>query len=311
MRSILFISLFLFSGVSFGQTAREHYNSALAAFEKEEYQSGLKIIEKALRLDSTVADFWILKAVCYEKLDFFQESYNTYSTAIEKIQDNSSLYTNRGNLLLNLKEFDLAIQDFSSAIDFSEDDTSKYISLTNRAAAKMGKRDFEGAYLDLLLAYNFDSTDVATLTNLGAVCDEIGKGDETLTYLFKAIEVDSTYYPAYGNIGFKYQEMGQHAKAIEYYNKVLEFEPDAPLGYSNRAFNKYKLGDLAGAMNDINKSISLFAANAYAYRIRALIFLQLNDTKNACKDLNFALEKGYTTTFGDEVLNLVKEHCKE
>jgi Tfp pilus assembly protein PilF len=128
-------------------------------------------------------------------------------------------------------------------------------------------------------------------------------------YLNKAIEIDSAYYPAYANIGFKYQEMGQHEKAIEYYDMVLSFAPDEPLGYSNRSYNRMKVGDLKGAMKDIEKSLKLYPSNPYAYKVRALIYIESEKIDKACEDLQTALDKGYTITFGNEVLDLQKQYC--
>jgi hypothetical protein len=59
-------------------------------------------------------------------------------------------------------------------------------------------------------AYLIDSIDTGTLNNLAAISDEVGKGDETLKYLFRVLELNPRFYQAYGNIGFKYQQMGNH-----------------------------------------------------------------------------------------------------
>ena len=307
----LIIALICLTHFSFSQTANDYYQSAQIDFDKKSFKSALRKIENAFRLDSSNVDYFFIKAQTLYELQKYQESYDTYSEAIILFPKKSFLYNNRGNFLLSFQEFDLAITDFTSAIDIAENDSTKYHYITNRAAAKLSKRDFDGAYRDLLIAYNFDSTDITTLTNLGAVCDEIGKGNETLKYLLKAVEVDPSFYPAYGNIGFKYQEMGQHEKAIEYFDMVIQFNPIEPLGYSNRSFNKLKLGQLKGAMRDIQKSIQLYPENSYAYRTRALIYIENKKYDNACKDLQNAIDKGFTVSYGQEVEDLQKEHCKK
>jgi len=308
LKQSLIIFAFI-SKITLGQTAAEYYDKAKLDFDKKSFKTALKKIENAIKIDSSNVDFLVTKAETLYELKQYQESYDTYNHAISIFPKKSFLLNNRGNLLLSFQEFDLAINDFSAAINISESDSAKHIYITNRSAAKLSKRDFNGAYKDLLIAYKFDSTDITTLTNLGAVCDEIGKGEETLKYLLKAVELDPSFYPAYGNIGFKYQELGQHEKAIEYFDKVLQFNPSEALGYSNRSFNKLKLGQIQGAMKDIDKSIKLYPENSYAYRIRALIFLEKNKFDNACKDLQIAIEKGFTLSYGEEVINLQKKHC--
>ena len=309
MRNILLAVFITVINLTFAQTADELYEKANSSFENEDYKAALKTVDKAIELDSLNVDFYNLKALSLYKLEKFQESYDTYNKAISIFPEKPYLYISRGNLFLTIQKYDYAILDFTKAMGLAENDSTKCFAVTNRAAAKLSVRDFEGAYEDLMTAYKYDSTDVATLTNLGAVCDEIGRGDETLKYLLKVIEVDSSFYPAYGNIGFKYQELGQYEKAIEYFNKVLEFNPEEPLGYSNRSYNRLKLGDLKGAMKDIEKSIKLYPENSYAYRIRALIYIEKGKMNKACSDLQEALDRGFTLTYGKEVLNLQREHC--
>lgn len=308
---ILFLCFIGINQIAWAQTATDYFQKANEANERKDFKSALKSIDQALRLDSLNADYYNGKAIILTELERYQESYDTYSKAIALFPNKSFLLNNRGNLLLSLGEFDASIQDFTHALSIAENDTAKRLCYTNRAAVKTKVRDFFGAYFDLLDAYKLDSTDIAILTNLGSVCDEIGKGEETLKYLLEAVRIDPTFYPAYGNIGFKYQMMGQHEKAIEYFNKVLEMNPDEPLGYSNRSFNKLKLGDLKGAMKDIEKSIKLYPANSYAYRIRALIYIEEKEFNKACLDLQTAIDKGFTVSYGDEVINLQKKYCNK
>ena len=307
-----FIILLLVCGFKLvmAQTSEDIFKEAEASFLNEEFRLSLKKAQKAIDLDSTNVDFFILKARSLNNLERYQESYEVYCEAIYRFPYEASLYNTRGNILLHSRKYDYAIQDFTIAIDLETNDTLANDYLINRSSAKSRKRDFEGAYDDLQIAYAFNPKEVATLSNLGLISDEIGKGDETLKYLLEAIEIDPTYTVAIVNIGYKYQEMGQHEKAIEYFNKVLEFDPNEPLGFSNRSFNKYKLGDLKGAMKDINRSIKLYPENSYDYRIRALIYIEQEKIEKACEDLQISIDKGFVVSYGEEVVELQNEYCK-
>jgi tetratricopeptide (TPR) repeat protein len=87
--------------------------------------------------------------------------------------------------------------------------------------------------------------------------------------------------------------------------------PNEPLGYSNRSYSRLKLGDTKGAMKDINKSIELYPSNSYAYRNRALIYIEQEKFDKACEDLQTAIDKGYTLSYGEDVINLQKKHCRK
>ena len=303
---IIFIGIFK---LGFTQTVDEIYAEANAAIEAKDFKLALKKIDQVIKLDAENIDYYGSKAYVLFELERFQDAYDFYNEAILIFPEAASLYNDRGCLLLSFQEFELAAEDFTTAMEYAENDSIKNSAITNRATTKMATREFIGAYQDLMLAYAFDSTNIATLTNLGAITDEIGRGDETLKYLLKAVEVDPDFYPAYGNIGFKYQEMGEHEKAIVYYDKVLAFNPDEPLGYSNRSYNKLKLGDTKGAIKDIDKSIKLYPENSYAYRIRALIYLEVDKPDKACADLQTAINYGFTEMYGEEVIGLQSQFC--
>ncbi|MEO9256937.1 MAG: tetratricopeptide repeat protein [Crocinitomicaceae bacterium] len=311
MKKLLLIILIGTINTAYSQTAKDYKEEAINAYKQKDYSTALKAIEKSIKLDPKNPDSYCTKAQTLYELKKYKEAYQTYNDALAIFPKNYSLYFDRGNFHLTSQEFDFAIRDFTSAMEFAKNDTLKYTALLNRASAKLSRREFESCYDDLIRVYKFDSTNIGALTNLGAVCDEVGRGDETLKYLIKAVEVDSMFEVAYGNIGFKYQEMGQYEEAIKYFNKLLKINPDQPLGYSNRSYNKLKLGDLEGAMTDIEKSLKLYPANSYAYRIRALIYIEKGNTNKACIDLQTAIEKGFTVMYGDEVIELQKKYCKK
>jgi len=310
MKSILLTVLLLNAAILFGQSAEECYKTARKEWVAENSKSALKWIDKAIAADPNNEEYYDCKGLILSEQGEFQKAYDSFSMGIAINPKASDIYLNRGNLFLSITQFEDAIADFTKASLVADNDTSKYSAIMNRASAKLQIREFESAYDDLMKCYAFDSTDVGTLTNLGAVCDEIGRGDETLKYLLKAVEVDPNFYAAYGNIGFKYQEMGEYQKAIEYCDIVLKFSPDDPIGLNNRSYNKLMLGDVKGAMKDVDKSIKLYPVNSFAYKNRALIHLKNGDTEKACADLLEAIEKGFTETFGQEVNELIEKHCK-
>ncbi len=311
MKQILFVILLVSVQIASAQTANDNYIQATISFDNGDFKNALKLIDKAIKMDAKVIDFYRLKVDTQVELKKYQEAYETCNEVITIYPDTAHLYMTRGNLMLSYHEFDLAIEDYTKTMDLTEDDSLFNFAITNRAAAKMSKRDFNSAYEDLLIAYVFDSTDLATLTNLGAVCDDIGREEETIKYLLKALEVDPTFYPAYVNIGFSYQGQGEYKKAIEYFDKVVENDPEEALGYSNRNFCKLKLGDVKGAMADIEKSIKLYPSNSYAYRNRALIYLENKKMAKACDDLQKAIDLGFTVTYGEEVEDLQRKHCRD
>jgi len=310
MRSSFFALFLLFFIPAFCQPVDAYFQSAYKLHQKGKHQEALAQIDKALVTDSLNTDYLAMKGDILQSLKQYDAAYQLYSKGIARSPKDTYLYNQRGLLLNSLQQFDKAIDDFTTALGFATIDSVKNLLLVNKAAAEIYSRQFTKAYDDLIIVYERDSSNIGMLNNLAAVSDEVGRGDETLKYLLRIIQLKPDFYAAYGNIGFKYQEMGDHKKAIEYFNKVLTYEPNDPLAFSNRSYNKLQLGDLKGAYADIEKAIQLYPANSYAYRNRALIYIKDNKTTEACKDLKKAIELGFTTMYGEEVKTLQKKHCK-
>jgi tetratricopeptide (TPR) repeat protein len=311
MKPLIFSLLLLITSnlTAFSQTNEEYYNRAIDFYDNEEYSTALEYINRCLVNEPKNGKYLLFKGNTLEKQDKLQEAFEAYSQAIKADPKYSYAYNQRGVLLMKIQEPEYSIRDFSTALEFEKNDTIRLSLLLNRGSAKIRIRDFKGAYNDFIATLKLDSLNIGVLNNLAAVCDEVGKGDQTLGYLYKIIQIDSTFIGAYGNIGFKYQEMGDYKTAIKFFNKVLELEPDEPLAYSNRAYNRYKLGDLQTALTDINLSIKLYPANSYAFRTRALIYLALKKNIEACSDIEESLKLGFTKMYGEEVEKLKKQHC--
>ncbi|MEL6590051.1 MAG: tetratricopeptide repeat protein [Bacteroidota bacterium] len=292
------------------QTVDEYVEQAEAACDKDNYKAAIKIIDEAKAKGIHDPRLYFIEGNTHEELENYQEAFDAYNDGISTFPEDYKLLVSRGIFYLRMNKVDFAIADYNKAMKVADDDTTFHSILMNRAMAKQRKRDFAGAYEDMVRVYQFDSTNAAVVQNLGAICDEAGHGDQTLYYLHKALELDPTFYQININIGFKYQEMGEYAKANEYFDKVLEIDPKQALAYSNRSYNKLQLDDLRGAMKDIEKSLKLYPGNSYAYRIKALILLEMKKPAEACVEIEQALELGFTQQYGDEVKKLKAEHCQ-
>lgn len=305
------IFLLISSGFAFSQTADEYYQQAEAYYNAEQYKKAEKALENAIELNKDRTAYYKLLTYCHYSQDDFQKALDVSSDAIARFPDSLELFIARGTVLTTVQEFKMALHDYNTALELASDPKEKHHILINRSATKSYMRDFEGAYHDLKQVIKEDSTNIGALINLGAICDEIGRGDETLKYLYQALEVDSTMYSIYVNIGFKHQEMGEYKKAVDCFDKVIKHNPEEALAYSNRSYNRLQLGDVKGAMKDIEKSIDLYPSNPYAYKNRALIYIEKGKMRKACKDLQTAIDKGFTRIYGSEVVELQAKYCND
>jgi tetratricopeptide (TPR) repeat protein len=107
-----------------------------------------------------------------------------------------------------------------------------------------------------------------------------------------------------------------YKKAVKVYNTLLEEYyqdiPKAKIGYcyNNRGYAQMGLGKLKEAEQDINTSLKYYPENSYAFRNRGLLYLKMGKKDLACADFQKAEEYGYSKSYGNEVKELLKEHCK-
>ncbi|MFY7965931.1 MAG: CDC27 family protein [Chitinophagaceae bacterium] len=300
----------LFPFLAMAQSAESNQNKATEYYKKKEYTKAIKELDKTLLSDSNNIKALLLKGHCLYDLKQFQQSYNLFSKVLQIDSTDFEALNQRGLILNTIQEFEGAISDFTKALKLNLPDSIKISLYINLGTAKAAIRDFEGAYESYMSAYKIDSLDVGALNNLAVVCDETGRGNETLKYLFKIVDINPGFIGSYCNIGFKYQGMGEHQKAIDFFDKALKIEKNQPLALNNRGFSKYKIGDLKGGLADIEKSIENYPANSFAFKNRALIYFAMNEYGKGCADLHTAIKLGFTEMYGKEVMDLIDEKCR-
>lgn len=309
---IKLLFLFVFQLLNYSaQTDSLEFAKAELEFEKGNFSAALKSIEKVVDKKNNVF-YYTLKSEILFELKKYQESFDILVLGLDKNPESFILHNYMGIFLSKLDDNDQAIMSFTTALEYVETEEDEMLVLVNRATSYSAIRKFEESYNDLIKAYVFDTTNVAAIINLGAICDEIGKTEEAIMYLERALLLDLTefeYIGIYANLGFQHQNLGKYEKAIEYYNKVIELDPKEALGYSNRSYNKMMLRDLKGAMQDIDMSIKLYPENSYAYMVKGKIYIEQGKKKQACEQFQMALDRNYTQRYGEDVENLKKENC--
>ena len=97
----------------------------------------------------------------------------------------------------------------------------------------------------------------STQTQLGLVLLALGKYEDPLTSLNRAIELDPKFYAAYGNRGIAHSRIGETDLALADYDQEIELNPDYVLAYSSRGSAYLLLGESELAMADLDWTIEL------------------------------------------------------
>ncbi|MEO0625363.1 MAG: tetratricopeptide repeat protein [Bacteroidota bacterium] len=273
------------------------------------FESAAQYMEQALLAYPANAEVYTTAAYLLVELGEYQVAHSYFTEAIRLDSTNSDRWYNRGYFLYTANATEASIYDYEKAVTYAENDTVKYGIYLNLAAQYSAIREFERSYALIKEAHDWDPENTDFLNNLALVCDEVGREDETLGYLYRIIELDSTHEEAITNIGFILQENGQFEESLPYFDRAIEINPRAGIIFSNKSTSLLGLGRLEEAMTNITRSLELLPGNSWAYKTKARIHLARGENEMACQSLDVAVQLGYTRQYGNAVEELQREHC--
>lgn len=188
--------------------------------------------------------------------DNFDDVITYYSEVISSQRADlllDSLYSSRGMAYEKRGEYDLAIADYTVAVELDREDAERYIS---RGIAYRLKGDFDNAIKDFNKAIELNSTDFHAYNHRGIVYRRKGEHDKAINDYSKAIELNSDYSRPYFNRGIIYDIEGEIEKAIDDYNKTIELNPGYADAYYHRAILWLRLRNWEGAKVDLTNAIN-------------------------------------------------------
>lgn len=216
----------------------------------EEALSNLKFLEKYFPED---AELHYNLGILYEKNRDPKNARIAYEKAIE-ISPQTDFYYNLGEVLVELKEWDLAMDVFKTVLQSDPNDGNCYFNLG-------------------LCHFNKDEKALAS------------------DNFQKAVNLNPKDIFAHFYLGNIYQENGLTNFALECYNKVLELSPDYSWAYYNIACIAFKNGNLDEAKEYLLKTIHYNDRDIEAYGLLTKICLQQNNAEEIISILATRLQK--------------------
>ncbi|MGD1843260.1 MAG: tetratricopeptide repeat protein [Thermonemataceae bacterium] len=286
-----------------------------AYFTKEAYKEVVAYTDTFLKATPNDPELWLYRGRALfhlgkenEALRMFNKAIEVDSTFYKAYEDRAILYNYIGisDTLQAFEDIDVAIKHFPNDLNLYK----------VKASLLYKTRRFEEAIeqYDKILAKN--PNDYKVITYKARMHRELYENDRALEMCNTAIGIKPQDLFAYEERAFVYIAMEEYSKAIDDFNNVFRcleenYDPKREAyTYDNRGFAYHKLGDDEMALEDINHSILLRPTNSYAYRSRALVYIHQGKTTQACTDLKEALRLGFTKKYGEEVEQLVAQHCQ-
>ncbi|MCC7331849.1 MAG: tetratricopeptide repeat protein [Flavobacteriales bacterium] len=259
-------------------------------------QSDLAVedIDRAIKLDSLVPEYYLLKAELQKEIGNYADAKRTLDKCLMMDNQNIQARIELGWIAFIIQNYEQAIEYADAAlrlnvyaaeayylkgmIFYEQNDSSKAISSFITATEQ--EADYYEAYIQLGLlhinqpntlakeyfknALRIKPTSSEALYNYGYTCQIRGEYPEAIATYQKMVEIEPFREP-YFNLGFIHQEyLGKYAEAIEYYTIAIQLSPLYYVAYYNRGLCYEKLGNQNLAEADFRKTLNIKSDYSYA-----------------------------------------------
>lgn len=167
----------------------------------------------------------------YKALGQYQLALEDYSRALEIDPRYAYALNGRGNVYRSLGQEQRAIEDYDRAIEL---DPNYPLPFNGRGNAYHALGQEERAIRDYDRALELNPNYHYAFNGRGTAFDALGQYERAIQDYDRAIELAPDYALAFNNRGYAYRQLGQHQRALQEYNRALELDPNLKLAFFNR-----------------------------------------------------------------------------
>jgi len=166
MKKILLTLALLVSFSSFGQTAKDYFDSALDKDEANDYYGAIADYSKVIELNPNYSDAYKNRGNSKDNLKDYYGAIADYTKAIELDPNNSAAYFLKGYSKNSLKDYYGAIADYTKSMEL--DPNNSDIIYFYRGVSKNSLKDYSGAISDYTKAIELYPNNATAYNNRAA-----------------------------------------------------------------------------------------------------------------------------------------------
>ena len=189
-----------------------------------------------------------------------------YSSRIAADPTNPASYSQRGLILAETGELDLALADDDEAIRL---DPTREVVYLNRGVVHCRRKDYIRAMVDFDKAIELDPDYARSYLDRGMLWAGKHDHDRAIADFDRAIRLDPKSSWASNNRGVSRQEKKEYDRALADYDRAIRLDPRNALAYLNRSSVRRALGDYDAALADIGRAIRLDPRDPRGYNARS------------------------------------------
>ncbi|BBM86361.1 protein kinase domain-containing protein [Candidatus Uabimicrobium amorphum] len=246
------------------QTPNSSYaylNRSLVYTELGEHKKALSDINRAVEMDANNAQFWHWRGYIYFQINNYQKAAKDYKKSIMLAPKKAQGYHSLAYLYYRQKKYHLAIENFNAAIRCDQNSASAYNS---RGLVYFVRKQYEVALRDYKKAIVLDPEMTIAYVNSIRVYLQQNKYQQALQYLAELPPSAMTYTCR----AMVYVHLGKEEEVLANLNRAIEMKTSLLHPYTLRLQIYLKQKQYAKALEDANNAIRL--AGSYSYKDRWL-----------------------------------------
>jgi tetratricopeptide (TPR) repeat protein len=183
-----------------------------------DYTSALSYINQAINMDSTDNDLIWLKSTIYDDMGDYNAAIAELDQYVAKTPDSFVSYYERGYVKTEAKDFDGAIEDFTTAINLTSSPNKPTYFWRGRTYLSQGKTDLANA--DFNKVIELDSISDDTYYSMFAY-GLLGQREKAIELMENSIKADTTNV-SYYNAACLFSLLQEPDSAMQYLGKAIE-----------------------------------------------------------------------------------------
>lgn len=199
-------------------------------------------------------------------------------------------YNNRGNVYLDLEQFDKAIDDYNNAIKM---DSKYYNSYLNRGIIYRRTGQPEKALADYNTTIRLAPGNFRAYLNRGNIYFDQKQDSLAMADYRKVLEMAPNSSDVYSNMGAIYARGGKFEEALVVFDKAIELKPNFPSAILNKAITLEYMKRFEEALATYDLYLRYKPDNSGVYAQKASIYKNLGRNAEAGKEMEKAKSYGY------------------
>lgn len=269
------------------ENSNNYYRRALYFYDEGEYPQAVDDIQRALVIDSTVAEYHFIEGNIYYDDQQFKEAFESYQKTVKYDNEHELAILKLCQIELVLQNYDLALEMVNKALKINPMNPSAYYL---KGFIYLDGRDTATAVSSFQTAIEVDPNHYDSYIILGKIW--LTENPEYAeSYYNQALEIQPESIEALYNMGILLQNQERYRETYPVYNRIIELDSSAYFAYYNKGYVLLVSdSSYTEAIDEFENSLRFYPYYHQAFYNIGLCYENLGDEKTAEVNYRKALE---------------------